>query len=697
MGYTKVGPSPIVNFTSEYAKPLVSLKTNIVARGGGGTPTAPIAITGFSEVNVTRAGVNLWDEEWESGGYNNTTGEKTVGSTQIRSKNKIRVVSGQTHYMRFNSSALVVLAYDANGDFISVLKSFTSSGTFTTPATVKYVTFYLVGTTYNNDISLNYPASYTDYIAHNINTFTLNLGQTVYGGYVDWENGKGYITYKKIVLDGTQDISNVNWRPKTNSVGWLYSAILTDVKKPLAAEVPSNLSDKLAVVSYNQAYDNDIDCFAIVPSGNQNLAVRVKDTSLTTKGAINTWLAQNNIEIVYELATPIEISLPTTMPQTIQGVQNWFADSGDIELCYTSFIEYHKVASIFVTPNSNVQIESAEGAIANFTTPLAMPLVALKTAIVAQGGGGTPTTPIPIVGVSEVNATRAGVNIFGGEVLADTIVSKVANATKDTENKTVSYLASNVTTVVLFDKFNANTQYTFYLSATSNVTNLIIEYTDGTKTPATGSIEPNTFVTSTAGKSIKSLKGIYHTGTSTLKYDECGIFLGTVNSFTPYNADTFTLNLGQTVYGGYVDWKNGKLVVTHGYITFDGSIDELWIYYSNNDGFYLSIDDMKSGQNLNGLCSHFPIETAFSRFGVRLGNNNTRAYFNQIPSNISGVTSDVDTWRTWLFNNPVSLVYPLATPIEIDLATTMPSTIEGVQNWFADSGDIELEYKKIIT
>ncbi|MBO7733159.1 MAG: BppU family phage baseplate upper protein [Methanobrevibacter sp.] len=219
-------------------------------------------------------------------------------------------------------------------------------------------------------------------------------------------------------------------------------------------------------------------------------------------------------------------------------------------------------------------VNTISGAIANFDTLIVAPLVGLKSYIVATGGGGTPTTPIPIIGVSSITLTCA-----------------------DEDMQTV---------------------------------------------------------------------------------------------------DTFTLNLGQTIYGGYVDWKLGKLVITNSVITFDGSDDEFWIYYSNNDGYYLSIDDMQSGQNLNGLCSHFPIETAFSRFGVRLGNNNTRVYFNQIPSNISGVTSDVNTWRTWLSNNPVTLVYPLATPIEISLPTTMPNTIEGVQNWWSDAGDIDISFKQDI-
>ena len=64
--------------------------------------------------------------------------------------------------------------------------------------------------------------------------------------------------------------------------------------------------------------------------------------------------------------------------------------------------------------NDLYPVDSASGSLVNFTTSLDLPLVALKTYIQAQGGGGTPSSPIPIVGVSEVNLTRAGKNLVIG-------------------------------------------------------------------------------------------------------------------------------------------------------------------------------------------------------------------------------------------------------------------------------------------
>ena len=47
-------------------------------------------------------------------------------------------------------------------------------------------------------------------------------------------------------------------------------------------------------------------------------------------------------------------------------------------------------------------VNSASGSIANFTTSLALPLVALKAYIVAQGGGGTPSAPVAITGFDSI-------------------------------------------------------------------------------------------------------------------------------------------------------------------------------------------------------------------------------------------------------------------------------------------------------
>ena len=78
-----------------------------------------------------------------------------------------------------------------------------------------------------------------------------------------------------------------------------------------------------------------------------------------------------------------------------------------------------------------VVIDTASGAIANFTTSLALPLVSVKSAIVATGGGGTPSNPIAINGFNQAVISHSGEDmtspttytlalgqtVYGGEIV----------------------------------------------------------------------------------------------------------------------------------------------------------------------------------------------------------------------------------------------------------------------------------------
>jgi hypothetical protein len=55
--------------------------------------------------------------------------------------------------------------------------------------------------------------------------------------------------------------------------------------------------------------------------------------SATTVADMKTWLASNPLQVVYELATPTEITLTPTEVKTLLGQNNIWADSGNV---YTS-------------------------------------------------------------------------------------------------------------------------------------------------------------------------------------------------------------------------------------------------------------------------------------------------------------------------------------------------------------------------
>ena len=163
-------------------------------------------ITGWTGVNVSRTGVNIWDEEWEVGSIKNVDGTKTASNDRIRSKNYIPCEPLTTYYLaikdtRQENTWCNIFFYDANKTFLSMKGVyFKSTGNlseynnpFTTVSGTKYMLFVVqntYGTTYNNDISINYPSSDTSYHAYTGTTIPVSFESASINVWDEqWENG----------------------------------------------------------------------------------------------------------------------------------------------------------------------------------------------------------------------------------------------------------------------------------------------------------------------------------------------------------------------------------------------------------------------------------------------------------------------------------------------------------------------------
>ena len=49
--------------------------------------------------------------------------------------------------------------------------------------------------------------------------------------------------------------------------------------------------------------------------------------------------------------------------------------------------------------------------------------------------------------------------------------------------------------------------------------------------------------------------------------------------------------------------------------------------------------------------------------------------------------------KAWLANNPLQVVYPLATPFTVQLTAEEVTTLKGTNNIWNDCGDTEVEYR----
>lgn len=109
--------------------------------------------------SIESQGVNAWDEEWESGGYSITTGNKEDGANFIRTKNLIQVIGGQSYYITLNGKTCYAWLYDSEQKFIKYT-SLSSSNELNVPSNCAYIGLRLGSgsapiTTYNHDICIN--------------------------------------------------------------------------------------------------------------------------------------------------------------------------------------------------------------------------------------------------------------------------------------------------------------------------------------------------------------------------------------------------------------------------------------------------------------------------------------------------------------------------------------------------------------
>ena len=167
---------------------------------------------------------------------------------------------------------------------------------------------YNVGGTWVSVASVN-GNSYPDYAQ-------IQLGQEVYGAEVDVVNGVAHCTHGYREFDGTE-----NWVATTVSGFPCFQIARGDL--PTSAQFISNYIKRVVAMTASEF---------IGYVGGSNFNVRF--TSDTTLEQFQEILSNDNMQIVYELATPFEIQLTPTQIETLIGNNTIFADTGDIDLTY---------------------------------------------------------------------------------------------------------------------------------------------------------------------------------------------------------------------------------------------------------------------------------------------------------------------------------------------------------------------------
>ena len=301
------------------------------------TPYLPYSnicpISGWTEAEVNVAGVNVWDEEWEVYGANG----------QVRSKNAIPLVEGATYYAKTSIGFTLYFKETPTGSTISTKN--VNNETFVVPQGCHYAMMYTgtgYGSTYKNDISINYPSTDHDYHAYEGDTYTADLPQTVYGGWVDLVKGAADSkdTHAIVTYDGTE-----NWGKDSDiSSGTIHRFYLqnNDIKKY------TDYSDKLlcnkCLATNNYSYVPSIGDFAVtaysIMSNNDNY-VYILSKTIDTVAGIKAWLAEEPLQLWYPKATPTDINIQGQTVPTLYGRNNVWSEQGDVDVTYKADIQLY--------------------------------------------------------------------------------------------------------------------------------------------------------------------------------------------------------------------------------------------------------------------------------------------------------------------------------------------------------------------
>lgn len=301
-----------------------SKNTAMLEKGASGTSYAPFSnicpISGHTGVTVYDTGINVWDEEWETGSFQG--GQLTNADSRIRNKNAIPVLPSTTYFLKAPQNTYVMDVNALTGWTQYNSRQVTKNSTFTTSSWAKYIWISPIGaygTTYNHDISINYPSTDHDYHAYTGNTYPITFPETIYGGTDEVVSGQGLSTM------GMVDLGTLSWAYDSGG-GNPYFYSMNFNAKPKAYQY---LLNNAICSQYDQAgYDavnGNNGKFGISANGTY---LKVCDTRYTSSATFKT--AMSGVQLVYELATPLTFQLTPTQVKTLLGQNNLWANTGNI-------------------------------------------------------------------------------------------------------------------------------------------------------------------------------------------------------------------------------------------------------------------------------------------------------------------------------------------------------------------------------
>lgn len=282
----------------------------------------------FEHVQISAketVGLNQWDEEWDRGAIDPSTGLPISDNNLVRSKNYIRVLPSATYYFHCETIAsmgsgnrIPIYCYDSDKNYIGrPTPTSVNNETFVTPDNCHYIKFRCggeYGRTYNHDICINIHGDRDgEYEAYRKRTYPIepkvlrgilkldSANRLYFDGDVMRHDGSGETRYKEMTFNGSETWAKESATWNENGLNVYYYTFTTADQGVMGT---NGMCDKFDIVTYATLKNTDkTGVFGF--TGSSGIARYVEfiheSADLATFKA---WLASHNVTIVYPLATP---------------------------------------------------------------------------------------------------------------------------------------------------------------------------------------------------------------------------------------------------------------------------------------------------------------------------------------------------------------------------------------------------------
>ena len=304
-------------------------------------PGAGVNKCAFPSADFTLNGVHYYTQNGTLYISGTSQGETSSANSAFEALS-FTLPAGTYYFSRFSFETASYLKKTSDNSNLA-----TNNGSFTlTEATAVHVGFYVYNKTFSGaaiplsiTVGSTAPSAYTPtanlcpITGHTqatlnigteyptpVNSFTLSLGQTVYGGKIDLVTGEGEITTASHTFDSTSGI----YRNSANQF-YISNAFDSNIKHPAAWE-SSLLSNKFKPASTTSEAGA---CFL-------NVGGNIRFNTVNSYATVADMIADiGAIQFTYPLETPIPLSLTGQQIQTLLGLNNIWSDAGEITIDYS--------------------------------------------------------------------------------------------------------------------------------------------------------------------------------------------------------------------------------------------------------------------------------------------------------------------------------------------------------------------------